>query len=373
MKIAIACCGLGHIKRGIEVWAADLARLLYAKGVNVTLFKGAGRVEAPYEVVVPCITRRSRMGRWLTGVNFKGKWRTPLATPYALESYTFALNLRRQLAHYDIIHFQDPLVGLHVQRYKERNGIKTVTIFADGTEEKAERKHGYDVVQELDEEGVKEMVESGYPGKLFAIPNFVDTERFRPGDRINLRKQYDIPADRFVVLSVGAIEKGFKRIDYLINEFAAHPPEKGLLVIVGAKTDQTDELRSLGRRLLGDRCRIITDLPHEAMPDVYRMADVFVFCVTHGIYGIVTAEAAATGLPCILHNWKRVSWVGGPEAEIIDMTKVNELGRALARLADPVTRLARGKRTRDWAVQTISANVVIDQYIGMYAEVLGKS
>ena len=57
MKIAIASTGLGHIYRGVEAWADDTAATLYKKGIDVTLFKGGGEPEHPYEVVVPCYQR----------------------------------------------------------------------------------------------------------------------------------------------------------------------------------------------------------------------------------------------------------------------------------------------------------------------------
>jgi hypothetical protein len=43
LKIAVVSSGLGHVARGIETWADDLAAALYKRGVDVTLFKG-GRI-----------------------------------------------------------------------------------------------------------------------------------------------------------------------------------------------------------------------------------------------------------------------------------------------------------------------------------------
>lgn len=368
-KIAIACCGLGHVKRGIEVWAAELARLLRAKGMDITLFKGGGMSEAEGEQVVPCIKRGSRIAKLLTSVPFRGKCRTPFSSPYNLESFTFALNVRRRLKGIAVIHLQDATLGLCLSK-RNRTAWSYDVLYADGTEQPVPVRMEFDVNQELDEYGRDELIGAGCAKPIYVLPNFVDSLKFCPGNKKVLRPKYGIREDAFVVLTVGAVGKRFKRMDYFIREFARATSPNAIALIVGAETDRTEELRLLGERLLGDRCRFITDLDHSLMPEVYQLSDVFVFCVTHGIFGIATAEAAATGLPCILHDWKRVSWVGGPEAEIIDMKKVGELTQAVEKMAHSNERAERGRKTRDWVLKTLSADVVIDRYIRMYEEIL---
>ena len=56
-RIAIASSGLGHVARGIEAWADDLAAALAARGEDVLLFKGAGDATRPFECVVTCWRR----------------------------------------------------------------------------------------------------------------------------------------------------------------------------------------------------------------------------------------------------------------------------------------------------------------------------
>lgn len=59
MRIAVASSGLGHVARGIEAWADDLAAALHQRGAAVVLYKGAGAVTRPYERVVPCLRREA--------------------------------------------------------------------------------------------------------------------------------------------------------------------------------------------------------------------------------------------------------------------------------------------------------------------------
>src|SRR5262245_27119254 len=124
-SVAVACCGLGHIYRGIEVWARETAYDLHSRGLDVTLFKGGGKSEAPFEVVVPCIQRARWTARWLTTRKIPGLWRWGLDTPYSLESCTFTRRLIPLLRdQYDIVHLQDPSVARLLLQAKRRNQIR---------------------------------------------------------------------------------------------------------------------------------------------------------------------------------------------------------------------------------------------------------
>ena len=374
-RIAVACCGLGHVYRGIEVWAAGLARSLHARGVGVTLFKGGGQAAESYEVVVPCLARTRALNRWLTRWRFPGLWRTPLGSPYALESYTFTRRLIPRLGdRFDIVHVQDQLVAKRLHEAGRQGRIRAKLILANGTEEGVDFLGQFDYVQELDPHGVRGLREAGFrkPG-LYSVPNFVDAAVFRPGDRGAARRKFGLPEDAYIVLTVGAIEKQFKRTDFLIREFGEFLKQdtgKGLLVIAGARTPESQGLADMAKALLGDRFRILENVDHRRMPELYRAADLFVFCVTHGIYGIALAEAAATGLPCVVHDWERVKWVAGPEATVIDMRQPGQLSAAIGKLTDRGLRCGMAGRTRAWAERALAENVIVEQYINMYESVL---
>lgn len=375
MRIAVACCGLGHVTRGIEVWARDLAHGLSQAGVEVALFKGAGRPQEPYEVVVPCIRRGSVIARCLAGLHFPGLWRTPLASPYNLEAFSFTRRLLPYLrSDFDLVHLQDPPVARWLLAARRAGRIQADVILANGTEEPPEVLCEFDYLQELDQFGLDELAALGLkkPG-WFAIPNFVDTEIFRPGDSNGARGALGLSQDAFVLLSVGALHRSFKRMDWLIREFAQHHCEHptSVLVLAGATTPESASLIAEARSLLGDAVRVFSDVDHDQMPRLYQAADAFAFCVTHGIYGIALAEAAATGLPCIVHDWQRVKWVAGPEAIVIDMTCKGALAEAIGRLCrDPRRRASLAEITRKWAEQELSKRAIIPRYIDMYQRIL---
>jgi 1,2-diacylglycerol 3-alpha-glucosyltransferase len=378
-KIAIACCGLGHVHRGVEVWAEDLATELISRGLTVTLYKGAGPVGGSHEVVVPCVKRGSTRAKALTAFSFPGKWRTRWASPYMYESMTFVRKLIKRLpADTDIVHTQDPYVASALQKACRKGSIKAKVILANGTEESCAFLSQFDYLQELDEYGIRDLAKAGFrkPG-WFSIPNFVDTDRFCPvsgeSEKLEMRRKYGIPRNAYVVLTVGAIQRQLKRTDWLIQECGRLPMRRDCptcLVIVGARTHETAWLAAMARQVLSGNFRIITDVGHQHMPGIYQMSDVFAFCVTHGIYGIALAEAAATGLPCVVHDWERVKWVAGPTGVVINMKEEYQLARALERLRDSRLRNTISETTRSWAVGNLSRKKVVDKYVEMYESVL---
>ena len=51
-KIGVVCSGLGHVVRGNEMLAENIAYMLRENGVNVRLYKGGGREKSDIESVV---------------------------------------------------------------------------------------------------------------------------------------------------------------------------------------------------------------------------------------------------------------------------------------------------------------------------------
>ncbi len=196
MKIAIASSGLGHVARGIETWALDLAQALAkhaatsgdATDLEVTLFAAApvpfcnppvttgstgstgvdgidGKQEESTKLtakihnkpcnlsfeIVPCFKRGGRAARWLTRLMPGFTWRWGMKSTYGWEQLTFWLDLRRRLRHgdYDILHVQDPMLAYWCRVWRRRGWLATREILAHGTEEPAEFLNQFDYVQHL--------------------------------------------------------------------------------------------------------------------------------------------------------------------------------------------------------------------------------
>jgi glycosyltransferase involved in cell wall biosynthesis len=376
MRIAISASGLGHIARGVEAWAADLAAALADRDVPVTLYKGAGRPEADYEQVISCWQQGApRTKRLLRLLPSRGMWRVGLGSAHQIEQTSFALGLIRALRRdrIDLVHMQDPLVALIVQRAWRLGLIRTVPILAHGTEEPLEFQRKIEFLQHLAPWHLEHSRAAGaWKPTWTAIPNFIDTDTFRPGRCDELRAEMGIAPDELVVLTVAAIKRHHKRIDYLLNEFARFLGEwrgrRVTLIVSGGRTSATEELVELGKRSLGDRVRFLVSLPREKMASLYRSADAFVLCSLFEMMPIAVLEATASGLPCLVHHHPVLRWMVGPGGEHLNLQAPGGLAAGLGELlTNQELRMQLGAAARQHCIQSFGRDQVVDQILDYYA------
>ena len=376
--ICVASSGLGHVSRGIEAWANDLGQALADRGASVILCKGAGGSDAAYERVVPCWTRESPAARRVLAQmpRFLG-WRLGVGNGYGVEQTTFAWNLLTVLrnARVTILHVQDPQVAVLVQRARALGLVKTRTILAHGTEESLEFQRRITFLQHLAPWHLEESRRAGvWKPTWTAIPNFVDAERFAPGDGSLMRRELKIPSDAVVVLTSAAIKRHHKRVDYLLREFALlreRRPELPLwLVVAGGWESQTDELIAEGQRVLGDRVRFLVRFPRQRMAELYRAANMFVLASLKEMMPIALLEATASGLPCLVNSHPVMEWMVGPGGRSRDLSREGALAGALIELAlDAQLRSALGGLAREHCVANFGRDAVLDQILDYYRRV----
>jgi 1,2-diacylglycerol 3-alpha-glucosyltransferase len=380
MRIGIAASGLSHINRGVEAWAAYLAKALFERGEFVRLYKGSGEENHPYERVVPCWQRTHLKGRLLLRLLPKRFfWRLGLTSGPGIEQVTFGLKLLRHLRRdkIDILHVQDPLLALLAQRANQMGLIQTRTILGHGTEESLDFQKKITYLQHLAPWHLEEAKAAAvWKPAWTAIPNFIDTEVFHPGPCEELRKELSVPPDALVVFTAAAIKRHHKRIDYLLDEFASfskkRPDLQALLIVAGAREKDTDELIERGRQL-GERVRFLVNYPLSRMSELYRLADLFVLCSVKEMCPIVLMEATATAIPCVIHHFPVTQWIVGAGGMAIDMERQGALAEAMeSLLSDDALRKELGRKARQHCVANFSSEVVIDQYLDYYRFVLAQ-
>jgi 1,2-diacylglycerol 3-alpha-glucosyltransferase len=373
-RVAIACSGLGHIHRGIEAWAEDLASALRRAGVDVTLFQGGGECE-PWAQRVPCLRRFDKPARWSSALLRQfGLWRYGCGSPADVEQSTFSLGLWRRIRRkYDVLHVQDYWIGRHITAMNRLGLSRPAVIVGNGTGADPEQQRFFRYVQHL----TPAQMDAWTPHKKqdqrgFMIPNFLNTTLFQPGDRNLERRKWQFPEDAFVVLAVAAIRKRFKRTDYLITEmrrFAEECKEPVMLVLAGAREAETGELAALAKELLGDRVRILENVPRQSMPSLYRTADVVTMASLEEVFGIAFLEAMSCGIPILVHDTPAMRWVAGQAGWFADLSKPGAMADALRRLKTGgiLTKLAGAAREQVDA--NFSEHAVIPQIVQMYREV----
>ena len=379
MKIAVASSGLGHVARGIESWAADLGGALAERGEDVTLFKGDGTANHPYEQVIPCLRRgderTSRLRKWLPA---RLSWRLGLGSAYQIEQMSFSSGLiaRLRRGRYDILHVQDPLVALAMQRARRVGLLNTRTILMHGTEEPPRFLSKIDHVQQIAPWHFEQAKRAGFakPGWT-AINNFIDTGLFRPGPRDAIRAELGIDPAAPVVLSVAAIKREHKRIDHLIAEFLLlwgdlqGPPP--ILVVAGGYESETDEIIAEGSSLLGDRVRFLVRFPRHRMPELYRAADIFALASLSEMSPLAVVEAGASGLPCLIHRHPVLEWMIGPGGVAVDMSTRGVLAASIRALVDDEgRRISLGLRAREHSLKLFGRDAVVEQILNYYRSVM---
>lgn len=380
MKICIASSGLGHIARGIEAWAEDLAIALANRGKDVTLYKGSGKSNTNFEQVIPCWTRNSIKTRWLVrSVPNAIGWRLGIGSRYAVEQRTFARSLVNTLKSdpMDVLHVQDPFVALQVQKAQQRGQIHTRVILAHGTEEPLGFQQRVTYLQHLAPWHRHAARQAGVDREDWTtIPNFIDVKKFRPGDPSAIRDELGIPQQGLMVLVAAAIKRKHKRIDYLLREFRdlrdQQPNLPVWFVVAGGRETDTESLIAMGNELLGDRIRFLVQFPRSRMSQLYRAADLFTLGSLKEMMPIALLEATASGLPCLVNQHPVMQWMVGPGGDSLDLTiRGNWKDAAAQLLTEPTRRQQFAVAARQHCVENFSTDVVVDQILDYYRRVTG--
>jgi len=361
MKVALLCSGLGNIWRGHEIFARELFALV-GNDIDLTLFKGGGEAAA-HEIVVANLPRSSPLlrdihlpvaPRWLDAMQEEERIR--------IETETFAHAALSPLlaGNFDVIHCLEREVVERLYGYRHLFAKTPKFLYSNGGALPIAKLPRCDFIQEHSDYNRAR----GDRDRSFVIPHGVDTARFHPGIQSDFRARHGIPADAFLVLSVGAICRWHKRMDYVIREVAALPD--AWLAIAGQPCPDTPEIVALGERLMPGRIVFVT-LPHDELPPLYAAADVFALGSLFETFGIVYVEAMAMGLPvfCTDHPNQR-SIVR--EGVFIDMTRHGTLRAALAN-RDPAVMAHLAGRGPEIVAERYALPRLKDAYLAAYARI----
>jgi 1,2-diacylglycerol 3-alpha-glucosyltransferase len=372
-KIAVAASGLSHVARGIEGVALETAAALGRAGEDVTLFQGSGD-ESPGRETMGCVLRSDPDAiAWARRLKRMSLWRLGLSSPYDFEQLTFTWPLWKRIRRdFDILHVQDAMVALWMTKLRRLGLSRPRVILGHGTEETPAWLRQYEVLQHLAPVYLEDWEKHRPPGQMvYSVPNFIDVNRFRPGDQGAARAEWGIPQDAFVVLCVAALKRTHKRVDSLIREFQKLP-QPALLVLAGAREAETDEILELGSRTLGDRVRILINVPRERITSLYHAADVFALASLHEMMPMVVIEAMACGLPICCNDTPTLRWMAGPAAEPNRIDREGALAEQMQRMTSAEERQRRSLLARQRAEDLFSEAAVVPQLQTMYREVVGK-
>jgi L-malate glycosyltransferase len=148
------------------------------------------------------------------------------------------------------------------------------------------------------------------PGRpIEVIPNFVDTDAFRPRKVVERREQFARPEEKIVlhisnfrpVKNVPAVIEVFDRIQ---RRHAAR------LLLVGDGPERAPVEHLVQERGLESRVLFLGN--QEFVEDIFPMADVFLLPSLHESFGLSALEAMAAGVPVV------VTKIGGPPEVVVE-------------------------------------------------------
>ena len=360
MRIAIACCGLEHVHRGFESFSQELFVAL-SGGADVVLLKGSGK-RRPNEIVVPCLRR-----------DFLERFMNP-GRAFYWEQITFAIAVLPYLIlkKIDIVHYSEGNVGNALARFLRWTGSRVRLLQSNGGPLAPRAFRPETFIHQVCKAGLDQALECGIPkARMHLIPYGIAAERFRATEaREVARLHFGLPRDKFLILSLAALNKEHKRLDYLIREVAALRDDSVFLCMAGEPTSETAELKELAAKLLPD-CHVFVTLPRETIPKLLASADLFVLASISEGFGMVLIEACSAGVPVVCHNSAHFKWVLEDAALYTDMAASGALTLTIQKAVGEQGTLCRLSALGQERVESCyNWKVLAPRYMEMYRSIV---
>ena len=141
----------------------------------------------------------------------------------------------------------------------------------------------------------------GVTTPIEVLPTGLPATSFVRGDGERFRKQFDLPADRPLLLYVGRVAFE-KNIDFLLRMFVKlRARRREALFVIAGEGPALPHLTKLARELgIESEVRFIGYLDRsKELPDCYAAGDAFVFASRTETQGLVLLEAMAQGTPVV--------------------------------------------------------------------------
>jgi glycosyltransferase involved in cell wall biosynthesis len=362
-RLALISVGLGTVRRGFERYFQELLTVLQDR-MDITLYRSAGDC-GPREKIPPLLRAISNCAKALPLGSHAG------GPDYKRKCLAFAVSLAPELirGNFDVVHCIDPPFATALLHLRRLLPIHSRILFTEGCAIPPEFYPRADHIHHVAKYPFDVAIAANIPkSHMTLLPCGMHPDRFIvQTPRAELRAKYDVGEDTFVILAVSALQRTFKRVDYIIDEISRI--DGNVLLWIDGNPEEPD-LAEVARAKLGARCRI-THVPSRNLPELYRLADVMVHASVTEAFGLAILEACCSGLPVITHNASHFQWLIGDTSLMADMTipgKMANLVRTVmatprAESAARITEIAQTIRRRfDW-------ESLASQYVDMYTRV----
>jgi 1,2-diacylglycerol 3-alpha-glucosyltransferase len=326
VRVLLPCTGLGRVRRGFETFSAQCARVLNQEpGIEVQLVSGG---PVPGARRIRSLSRHSRAAGAL-GALASGR------DGYFAEQATFALAMAPWVVRSrpDVVYVTDIWLGRMLAVLRMALGLDYRLLLLNGGLDHPPYV-GFDHVQQLAPVHLEEAVAHGVPAaRQTLLPHGIDIPEGdpvpSPEEKRGLRRSLGLPEGRPVLLSVAALDFRIKRLDYLIEEVASMGRPRPFLVLLGHPEADAGLVAELARRRLGAEGFVMASVPRSEIGRYYRAADAFVLSSLKEAQPVAAMEAAAHGLPCLLHDTPVTRFTLGDRGQLADLSRSGALATAL--------------------------------------------
>ncbi|MFM6861231.1 MAG: glycosyltransferase family 4 protein [Dolichospermum sp.] len=300
-KVFLICSGLGNVNRGFESFTQECFNALsQVPELDIILFKGGGESKKR-QIVLWNFPRHS----WL-GINL-GKFFKK--DPYYIEQASFTLSLLPYIFQQkpDVIYFSDGTIGNILWHWRKRTAQSYKLVLSNGGPISPPFER-WDHIQQVAPTHLQAAIEAGEPlEKQSLVPYGINMDAelkiLSIADKAALRRKLELPDNLPIILSVAAINKSHKRLDYLIREIAQLPKPRPYLLMLGQIEAESAEIVALANELLEPDKFQIKTVASDQVVNYYQVADAFVLSSLGEGFGRVFVEAMSYGLPCIAHDY----------------------------------------------------------------------
>ena len=371
IRVLIACPGLGFSLRGFERVASDTFEALSGRPeIDVWLAKGHGP-STGNDRTAPTIARDSALARALArGIRRQDFW---------AEQIAFSLTVQPLLARLrpEVVMLSEWALAANLGRLRRLTKRRFRILLCNGAPGTPPFPAGVDHVQQVTQPLADAALAAGFPASRQTVLSHgvripADFEPPSDEELAALRARLGLPVDRRILLSVGAINRWHKRMDYLVREVASFPAEdRPHLVMVGAREAETDEILRLADRLLGPAGYTARTVAEDEVADYYRAADALALASGFEGFGLALAEGLGHGLPVIAHDMPVTRFVLGDGGYFADLAEPGALARTLTGLGESDGVRARGAERHRIAHRRFSWDALTARYIEMLQRVAG--
>jgi len=217
---------------------------------------------------------------------------------------------------------------------------------------------------------------AGFSKDVMPISSGIDLERFKPtNDGLYLKRIFAVPIDKPVLLYVGRLDKE-KRIDIILRALPDILRVTGVHLVLAGIGKEKQKLEELTKRLGIQQAVTFTGfVPDKDLPNIYRIADLFVTASIVELQSSVTMEAMASGLPVVAVNTMALPELvhDGENGYLFSDGDSQMLAeKVIAILSNQAMREQMSKKSLE-IIKDHDLNKVIEKYESVYNEIVNRS